>query len=212
MSAWDEAYKKGEFAKTEPLPEVVEFAEMLKKDKLKRVLDLGCGRGRHAKYLASLGFVVSACDISEEALKAAKELCKDACEFKKCDMGNLAYGDSSFDAVISNNVLQHGRISEIRIAIAEISRVLRKGGLLLVTIASVAHDDCGKGTEIEKGTWIDNQQNKADGKVPHHYFSEEEMKKEFSGFSILKLWQQKRESDLGAGRVSASWAMIAKRA
>lgn len=42
-----------------------------------RILDLGCGSGRHMYYLAQNGFKAYGCDISQEAIKHAKSLLKE---------------------------------------------------------------------------------------------------------------------------------------
>ena len=50
-----------------PSKEVVDIVQHLEKGA--RVLDVGCGDGRHSLYLANLGFRVDAFDISENAIK-----------------------------------------------------------------------------------------------------------------------------------------------
>ncbi|NPA65050.1 MAG: methyltransferase domain-containing protein [Epsilonproteobacteria bacterium] len=66
---WDERYRAME---REPSVNetVKEFASGLGPG---RALDLACGVGQNAKYLASLGFLVDAIDISHEALKRIGE-------------------------------------------------------------------------------------------------------------------------------------------
>ena len=58
-----------------PPPEVTEFVPTLKPGK---ALDLGCGYGRAAIYIASLGWEVDAVDFIQDALEVAKERTKDA--------------------------------------------------------------------------------------------------------------------------------------
>lgn len=55
-----------------PVPFVVEALPLFKDHKVKTVLDLGCGMGRHCIYLAAEGFRVIGVDISTSALKTAK--------------------------------------------------------------------------------------------------------------------------------------------
>src|SRR6266581_9182383 len=67
---WELAWREGRWEETSPpLPEVVEFAEDLKREDARTILDIGCGAGRHSILLGRAGFQVVALDISETALK-----------------------------------------------------------------------------------------------------------------------------------------------
>jgi len=59
---WDEIYHKQGEVQSEVLKTVTEAAEYFKNRGIKKVLDLGCGMGRHSIYLAKQGFCVTACD------------------------------------------------------------------------------------------------------------------------------------------------------
>src|SRR5437016_13787013 len=68
---WELAWREERWAETSPpLPVIVDFANVLKREGAKRILDLGCGAGRHSILLGEAGFQVVALDISETALKA----------------------------------------------------------------------------------------------------------------------------------------------
>jgi malonyl-CoA O-methyltransferase len=94
-----------------------------------RVLDLGCGTGRHTAWLAEHGATVTAVDFSLGMLAHARERCAEAdVSFVVHDVHEpLPFGDSSFSAVISALVLEHVRA--LRPFFAEVRRVLRNGGL-----------------------------------------------------------------------------------
>ncbi|HEX8070339.1 MAG TPA: methyltransferase domain-containing protein [Pyrinomonadaceae bacterium] len=73
MADWDERYGRGEYATLEPNPLLVRFcAEFAPArdgaqpgaDAPRRALDLACGAGRHALYLAARGWQVTAVDAS----------------------------------------------------------------------------------------------------------------------------------------------------
>jgi len=70
---WNEILKRGEFNPEEPDKLVVQFTEILKNKHAKRVLDLGCGTGRHVVYFAKQGFETHGIDISETGLKKTKK-------------------------------------------------------------------------------------------------------------------------------------------
>ena len=67
------------------------------------ILDLGCGRGRHAINLAKKGYRVKGIDLSEEAIKTAtakaRELNLDNAEFEVRDMRNPL--TETFDAIVN---------------------------------------------------------------------------------------------------------------
>ncbi len=64
------------------------------------VLDAACGRGRHAKYLADKGFVVTGIDLSIESINAARKLENDHLHFFQHDM-RLPFRINYFDVVFN---------------------------------------------------------------------------------------------------------------
>ena len=74
-------------------------------------LDLGCGVGRHAAYLASKGFRTWALDGSETGIAHARALTGQAGLDVTFDVGlmtGLPYDDAQFDYILSFNVIYHG--------------------------------------------------------------------------------------------------------
>ena len=65
-----------------------------------RVLDVGCGPGRHAHELARRGIDVVGVDISERFVDLASRDAPPTATFQRCDARNLPYEDE-FDAVLS---------------------------------------------------------------------------------------------------------------
>lgn len=108
-----------------------------------RVLDIGCGNGRHAFEALRRGAAVTATDLDRTALTEVERMGEAmalAGEVRpgarlstvRADARGLPFADGSFDVVIAAEVLEH--IEEDRAAIAELCRVLRPGGLLAVTV------------------------------------------------------------------------------
>ncbi|HEX3393823.1 MAG TPA: methyltransferase domain-containing protein [Acidimicrobiales bacterium] len=108
-----------------------------------RVLDLGCGGGRHAFEAHRRGAHVVALDRSAAettgvaGLLGAMRLAGEAPAIAlgtavSGDAAGLPFPDATFDRVVAAEVLEH--LDDDRAAMAELSRVLRPGGTMAVTV------------------------------------------------------------------------------
>lgn len=97
------------------------------------VLDLGCGTGRHALWLASAGAVVTGIDFSEGMLaEARRKPGAEGVRFLAHDLHEpLPFKAASFDRVVSGLVLEH--LVDLGGFFAEARRVLRPGGFAVVS-------------------------------------------------------------------------------
>ncbi|MDQ6686417.1 MAG: methyltransferase domain-containing protein [Actinomycetota bacterium] len=108
-----------------------------------RVLDMGCGAGRHAFEMYRRGADVVAFDQDADELSAVSDLfaamraageVPDGAEadVKQGDARQLPFADGEFDRVVAAEVLEH--IPDDEAAVAELVRVLRPGGAMAVTV------------------------------------------------------------------------------
>lgn len=81
-----------------------QFAEVLKKENKKTILELGSGAGIDAKFFQDQEFSVLATDLSEEMIKMCKKRGVDA---KVIDLYEISSLGQKFDAIYSLNVLLH---------------------------------------------------------------------------------------------------------
>ncbi|MBI4999491.1 class I SAM-dependent methyltransferase [Candidatus Gottesmanbacteria bacterium] len=96
------------------------------------VLDIGCGDGHFSKFLfKNQGEIEVGVDIDKNELKKAKN-CRVYRKIVLANAERLPFGDGSFRTVVSNSTFEH--IENDILAVAEVSRVLRKGGHFLFTV------------------------------------------------------------------------------
>lgn len=101
----------------------------------KKCLDIGCGDGKFTSILATHAAEVVGIDISDRALCFAKCLVPNA-KFLKMDATHLQFPKDFFDVVTCVDVLEHLPDDCEQQAIAEMSRVLKGGGFLVVSVPS----------------------------------------------------------------------------
>jgi len=99
-------------------------------------LDAGCGPCAHSVRLAQRGFNVHAVDFSESALGMAREYIEarrleDRITLARESLLELSFPAFSFDYVLCWGVLMH--IPEVERAVAELARVIKPGGLLVIS-------------------------------------------------------------------------------
>jgi SAM-dependent methyltransferase len=95
------------------------------------VLELGCGTGQLALYLADLGFDVTAIDLSPANIKATRAR---GVEALVADFCALPFPDAAFDASLAVNSLLHVPPSELSSILTETARVLRPGARFLIVV------------------------------------------------------------------------------
>lgn len=137
---WEYCYNNADidgfdFSHSKPAPALVNFRKNYLKEGDK-VLDLACGGGRNAHYLAENGFSVYGLDIAQGAV----EFCRKRFErfnlsgnFRQGTFDNIPFSDNLFNAVVCIAALDHVTYSDGIVTMHEIRRVLMPGGLILIT-------------------------------------------------------------------------------
>jgi SAM-dependent methyltransferase len=96
-----------------------------------RALDAACGTGRHARRLVDLGHQVIGIDLTPQMLTRAAANVPEA-RFLRADLWEVPLRDQEFDVVVCGLALAH--LSDLGGAVAELTRVLRTGGRLVISV------------------------------------------------------------------------------
>ncbi len=183
-SGWERIYKEDGDLGFGVLPKIVRASRKFKEKNYRDILDLGCGTGRHAIFLAELGFRVCATDLSPSGIRIAQRKAEALglthIDFLQHDMKTIPFAAETFDAVICIWTIYHGTIGQINDTIGEILRVLRPDGLLITDFLSTEDSTFGLGKEVETNTFVG--QKPAEEDVPHHYTTRAELTHILSGF------------------------------
>ena len=135
MADWNKRYREGEHLKDEPHALITTFASSAQPG---QALDLACGAGRHALWLAEHGWTVTAVDSSQIAIEFLQEQCRArgvAVQSVVADLEKheFAIPPESSDLIVVCNYLQRDLFPSIRAG-------TRLGGLVIAIIAMVDVD------------------------------------------------------------------------
>lgn len=121
-----------------PVDVVRELAEILEPGVPRTVFDAGCGSGRNAVFLASLGHEVIGVDMSATELEAARrhaeaEQVADRCTFIEGDLLNFPFSNTPFDIVLANEVSQMFSQTVTRRLFDMLRGATKQGGLNVIS-------------------------------------------------------------------------------
>lgn len=182
-----------DFKTRTPQTETLEFIEFLKKQGIKkgRVLDVGCGGGRHSIFFADHGFSSYGIDYSKTAISLAKKDARDRkvkVNFKVGDILSLPYPKNSFDIINDTGCLHHIKKGDWKLYLKNILKVLKKGGYYKLFVFSAKIKFLTGQKISKKKNWILQRGNYC------HFFTKKEIKEVFSKyFKILKILEEKKK-------------------
>lgn len=182
---WDERYSKSEFAYGEQPNNYLK--EQLEKLSPGKILFPAEGEGRNAVFAATLGWNVSAFDISSEGQKKAQQLSEKhnvAIEYKIGELQTLGYKDGQFDAIAL--IYAHfpaGIKSQLH---KMLDGYLRSGGIVIFEAFSKKHLG-----------YLAKDEKVGGPKDVESLFSIEEIKADFSNYDIIEL--EEKEISLNEG-------------
>jgi SAM-dependent methyltransferase len=111
MSTWDERYARGENAGETPMAMLAERAPQWTPG---QALDLACGAGRHAAFLARLGWTVTAVDASEAGLALLRTRCNVKVVRADLERHEYVIEPDAWDLIVMTHYLQRDLYGAIR--------------------------------------------------------------------------------------------------
>lgn len=208
IDAWDKrwATEEGRADWLDPEPDLIALLPELKARGVRRALDLGCGVGRHALFLAEQGLMVEAVDGSATGLKVARETAQGrglSLGLRQGSADALPFEDGSFDFVLSWNVIHHGTLGDVGRRLAEIWRVMKPRALYQGTMLPTRNINYGKGLAVAPDTFVIDGSERGH---PHFYCDAVTLVALFAGFELLSLKQQQHRKP-----GSWHWHVVAER-
>lgn len=216
----DSIYSQGRHLNLYPFDVVVSFLfcwrPQEKPSDQVRVLEIGCGAGNNLWFAAREGFKVSGIDGSSSAVKFAKNrFAKEGLEgdLREGNFLELPYAENTFDLGIDRCSLVCVGFESQKIAISEMHRVLRPGGIFFFNGYSDQHTSAISGDRLEDGRIANIRAGKLTGVGALAFNSREQVAALFSKkWEILKM-EHMVSSDLaenGTG-VHAEWRIVARK-
>lgn len=175
--AWEKEYRHLQWGCAGSISHITE-----RLPKESRVLDVGCGCGRHLLPLSS-SYSTTGIDISFTALTRAKDYLEKQnrkADYATASLTHLPLKGETFDAVICLGVLQHLTEPGRYTAVSEIKRILKSNGLVFLEVFG-SQDMRFGGEEVEERTFVRQHG------ILYHYFTLEEVRTLFTGFEFLEL-------------------------
>lgn len=164
--AWNESYSRRENFLFWPSDEVIRFFARFIRRRIganewrdiadhaegAKMLDVGCGIGRHVKFGLDAGLEMYGNDLSDQAIATGREWLKDELAGKQnerlvaSDIRQLPWGDDFFDHAMSDSVLDSMPFEVAQQGVAEIARMLKPGGYFYCSL--ISGDESGRDADF----------------------------------------------------------------
>ena len=191
-NVWDNVYEKDtSFFGDEPSKFALSCYNLMKKNNVKKMLEIGCGQGRDCLFFTSKGIEVAALDYSKVAIGGLLEHAKQ----KNLDIDAriydakkpLPFDSGSFEAVYSHMFFSMRFTSdELKFLFSEVRRVLKNNGYHFFSVRN--HNDKFHG----KGIRVDDEIYDING-FQIRFFTIQEIENLSEGFKIFEIKEDYEE-------------------
>ncbi|OPY32475.1 MAG: tellurite resistance protein TehB [Methanomassiliicoccales archaeon PtaU1.Bin124] len=184
---WETTYVQKDFFGSKPSELAESVLPLMLQEKVRDVVELGCGQGRDTWYFARNGLFVTAMDYSEAGICQLRDRANDM------NLGNikgqvhdvrdgLPFQDNSIDAIYSHMLMcMELSDEELQSIMDECFRVLRPGGLKIFSVRNDHDPHYGKFDAAGKDMWRNPM-----GFVVH-FFTKEQIESLAKGWEIVHI-------------------------
>jgi SAM-dependent methyltransferase len=201
---WDNTYRTNQHVWGDKPSELATYAcnylqGIKSSDKAIEILDLGCGYGRDAIYLArNTKCHVLGIDNSSEAIEMARKALADDLEsrvgFQCCDFRQMP--DGKFEIVFASNFYHLLKMEERQALRNTIKKRLKPGGMLFLSMLSPSDPE-----HFGKGKRIENEDNSFQDERFLHFCTREELERDLSFLTIKELFEHEYYESRSNGEV-----------
>ncbi len=192
MPGWGKLFADPVMQGLKPNPELMGLIPQWQAAGCRRVLDAGCGVGRHLFPLLDAEFRVWGADCDAQVLNLLAARLAAAAPLRlanlvQADLSRLPCRAGAFDLAVSVNVINHGDAATFRDYCRELARVLEPGGHLFIYTSPREAGEIVRlpqTRELEPGTLVDIAT--PDGGMVHHFPTPAELRGQFPGFAVLR--------------------------
>lgn len=185
---WNRCFKKTRYDyKRLAANDWTKLIKRLKKFRVKRVLDLGCGFGHWSIALSRAGFQVSAVDTSWVAVKILRKWAREDnlnITVKTMSALNVPALNARFNAVLCNSMLDHVCLADARKITRNIKKILYKNGIAYISFDGPEKLILKNVRILPDRTWLFKRGKLKD--MLWRYYTNEEIKHLFRQFKIIK--------------------------
>lgn len=199
---WTNLHKESRYRPKYPSETVVQYVfRNFERCGSEKVLDLGCGAGRHIFFMAAEGIIPYGLDYSSEGVTYTQNMLQEqgigkySSNIKEGSMTEIPFENEMFDGIICYGALYYLRYKDIERTICEMERVLKPGGKFMCVVRSTDDYRCQeencKETE-EPNTFYIEVEDKS--KCAHsengmilHFFTEQEITTLFKNFVEISI-------------------------
>ena len=198
---WISLHQNNRYRPKYPSETVVQFVfRNFVRDGKTKVLDLGCGAGRHVFFMGKENIVPYGLDFSDEGIRYTKEMLvaqgmeQYASNMQVGTLTALPYEDDFFDGIVCYGSLYYLDWKSIQKAANEMYRVLKKGGKLFLVVRSTEDyrfkAECALPEELHTIVVLEEDNNKcahSENGMLMHFFDEQELQKLFGGYEHIEI-------------------------
>lgn len=179
---WEENFKgKQKMWGEEAAQAAVIASDYFKAKEITKVLIPGIGYGRNAVPFLEKGMRVTGIEISETAVKIAKEEMGIDAVIHHGSVTDMPFDSEVYDGVFCYAVIHLLAEEERKKLIADCNKQLASGGVMIFVAVSTKAPSYGKGVEIGRNRYEQH------GGVQIYFYDEESIKEEFAGYGLKEI-------------------------